>query len=161
MTAPILPLPSSDNSYHKDHVLLMLDNLKRWTSYDLVQDAGFSQENLGEQIFNSNLYILSHNGAPDPILNYGNKKVLELWEVSWEELTSMYARNTAKLDDQQAREDMMRKAKEQNYVSNYNGIRISKTGREFRILEGTIWNLFTNNGNPYGQAAWFKKVEFL
>jgi hypothetical protein len=161
MTAPILSLPTSDNEYHKNHVLLMLNNLRKWTSYDLVADCGFPEETLGEQILNADFYILSHNGSQDPILNYANKKVLELWEVSWEELTSMYARDTAKADNQMTREKMMKKVREQNYVSGYSGLRISKTGKEFKILDVTIWNLFTDTGDPYGQAAWFKRFEYL
>lgn len=161
MVAPILNYPSPNNNYHKEHVLIMIRNLKRWTSYDLIEANGFSEENLGEEIFNTDFYLLSHNGAQDPILNYGNRKVLELWEITWDQLTSMYARNTAKQDDQSAREEMMRKVKGQNYVSGYDGVRVSRTGKEFKILNVTIWNLFTEGDKPYGQAAWFRKVEFI
>jgi hypothetical protein len=153
-----LALPSAANNYHREHVLMMLENLKRWTDYDLIKEYGFSLATLGEQVFNANFYILSHNHAADPILNYGNQQVLEQWEVSWDELTSMYSRDTAKPVDRSARSAIMEQVKVQNYINGYSGVRVSKTGKEFQILDGTVWNLFTSNGDLCGQAAWFKSV---
>jgi MEKHLA domain len=160
MIESILSRPSTQNNYHQEHVSMMLANLKRWTSYDLIEEYGFSVDRLGEEVFNANFYLLSHNNATDPILNYGNSRVLELWEVSWEELTNMYSRDTAKPVDRSARSSVMDRVKQYNYISGYDGIRVSKTGKEFKILDVTIWNLFLNNGDAYGQAAWFKSIEF-
>jgi hypothetical protein len=154
-----LSLPSPQNNYHQEHISMMLENLKRWTSYDLIEDYGFSIDRLGEEVFNADFYILSHTHAIDPILNYGNNLVLQLWEVSWEELTSMYSKDTAKPVDRSARSSVMDRVKKYNYISGYDGDRVSKTGIEFKILDVTIWNLFLDNGNPYGQAAWFKSIE--
>jgi hypothetical protein len=154
-----LSLPSPQNNYHQEHVSIMLENLKRWTSYDLIKEYGFSTDRLGEEVFNADFYILSHSNAADPILNYGNKGVLNLWEVSWDELTNMYSRETAKPVDRSARSSMMNRVKKYNYISGYDGIRVSKTGAEFKILDVTIWNLFLDNGDAYGQAAWFKSIE--
>jgi hypothetical protein len=114
---------------------------------------------LGEEVFNADFYILSHNNAADPVFNYGNKSVLNLWEISWEELTIMYSRNAAKPVDRAERSSMLDRASKYNHISGYDGIRVSKTGREFKILDVTIWNLFLDNGDPYGQAAWFKSIE--
>jgi hypothetical protein len=158
MTQQTIAIPSPENNYHSDRVMLILDNLKRWTNYDLIQDYGFSLANLGAEVFNADFYLLSHNGAIDPILNYGNQQVLDLWEVSWDELMRMYSKDTAKPDDRSARSQIMNQVKTQNYITGYNGVRVSKTGKEFQILDVTIWNLFTDNGNPYGQAAWFKNI---
>ena len=138
---------------------MMLDRLKRWTNHDLIEKYGFSLDTLGEQVFNANFYILSHDHSTDPILTYGNDRVLRQWEVSWSELTAMYSSETAKPVDRSARLAIMAQVKVNNYISGYSGIRISKTGQEFKILDATIWNLFEDNGNPCGQAAWFELVE--
>ncbi len=138
----------------------MLENLKKWTNYDLIKEYGFSVETLGEQVFNADFYLLSHNTAVDPVLTYGNQQVLDRWEVSWKELTAMRSSDTAKPIDRADRSTLMAQVKAHNYVSGYSGIRISKTGREFQILDGTIWNLLLNDGSFYGQAAWFKAVKY-
>ena len=152
-----MPPPDTTNNYYRDRLSIVLENLKRWTSYDLIKEYGFSEETLGEQVFHADFYILSHDCTADPILNYGNARVLELWEVSWDELTNMRSQDTAKPVDRATRLAAMERVKLQNYISGYSGMRISKTGTEFEILDVTIWNLFTSNGDPYGQAAWFKK----
>ena len=159
MIRSTLEFPSPDNNYQQEHVLIMLENLKRWTGFDLIEKYGFSLDTLGEQVFNANFYILSHNHAVDPILTYGNDRVLRQWEISWAELTIMYSRNTANLADRSARLAAMAQVNLNNYISNYGGVRISKTGKEFRIIDATLWNLFDNKGNLYGQAAWFELVK--
>jgi MEKHLA domain len=158
MTRSNLLIPSPQNNYHQEHVSMMLENLRRWTSYDLIEEYGLDVDRLGEEVFNADFYILSHDRSMDPILNYGNSRVLELWEVSWEELTSMYSRDTAKPVDRADRSSLMDRVKKDNYISGYDGIRVSKTGAEFKILDVTIWNLFLDNGDSYGQAAWFKSI---
>jgi MEKHLA domain len=153
-------MPDSSNDYHREHVLIMLNNLRRWVNYDLIKEYGFSLERLGEQVFNADFYLLSHNTATDPVLTYGNQQVLDRWEVSWQELTAMHSSDTAKPVDRSARSTLMAQVKQHNYISGYNGIRISKTGKEFQILDGIIWNLFSSDGSFYGQAAWFKSVKY-
>jgi hypothetical protein len=155
------PPPAASNNYHRDHLAIVLANLKRWTAYDLIADYGFDWETLGQQIFDADFYILSQNNAAEPILNYGNDRVLKLWEISWDELTTMHSRDTAKPVERSTRLAIMERVKANNYLSGYNGSRISKTGKEFKILDVTIWNLFTTNGDPYGQAAWFKTIDRL
>jgi hypothetical protein len=159
MTESIFSMPDSSNNYHREHILIVLENLKRWTNYDLIQEYGFSLETLGEQVFDADFYLLSHNTAVDPILTYGNQQVLDQWEVTWQELTAMRSSQTAKPIDRADRSKLMAQVKAHNYVSGYNGVRISKTGKEFQIIDGTVWNLFLDNGDFYGQAAWFKSVK--
>jgi hypothetical protein len=156
-----LASPAASNNYYQAHLAIVLANLKHWTGYDLIQDYGFAFATLGEQLFNADFYLLSHNNAPDPILNYGNQRVLDLWEISWSELIAMPSRKTAKPIDQQARSIFMEQVRSKNYVSGYSGIRISKTRAEFRILDGMVWNVFTSDGRLDGQAAWFKSYQSI
>lgn len=155
----MLTIPSSENNYYQEHVLIMLENLQRWTGRDLIEEYGFSLNKLGQQVFEADFYILSHDRTPDPILNYGNQRVLELWEVSWAELITMHSSTTAKSVDRADRAVMMDRVKMHNYLHGYHGVRISRTGTEFKILDGTIWNLFREDRNFYGQAAWFKSID--
>jgi predicted DNA-binding protein (UPF0251 family) len=50
---------------------------------------------------------------------------------------------------------------ERGFIDDYSGVRISKTGRRFRIAQATVWNLLNQEGKPCGQAAMFDHWEFL
>jgi MEKHLA domain len=158
MTGSSLIAPTDRNHYHQPHVLMLLANLKRWTNIDLIAEYGFSVAILGEQVFKADFYLLSHNNQPDPVLTYGNQRVLTQWEVSWDELTQMHSRETAKPIDQADRATLMAQVKADNYISGYSGVRVSKTGQEFQIIDGIIWNLVDDHSDFCGQAAWFKSI---
>lgn len=151
-----MPSPDESNDFCIEHVAILLENLKRWTGVDLAEEFGVAEEELGKGIFEADFCLLSSDLSADPILNYGNQKALDLWEMSWEELTSTRSRDTAKPDSQSDRDGLMRQVNEKNFVAGYSGMRVSKTGREFLIKDVTIWNLFDDDGKPYGRAAWFK-----
>ena len=119
MTELSLSSSESSNDYHREHIVIMLDNLKRWTNYDLIKEYGFSLDRLGEQVFNADFYLLSHNTATDPVLTYGNQQVLDRWEVSWQELISMRSSDTAKSVDRSQRSMLMAQVKQHNYISGY------------------------------------------
>ena len=150
------PSPDRSNNYCSEHVFILLNNLKRWTGFDLAGEFGIAEGELGKGVFFAPFCLLSSDLSADPVLNYGNKMALDLWEMSWEELTSTRSRDTAKPDEQSDRDGLMRRVNEKNFVTGYSGARISKTGKEFLIKDVTIWNLFDDSGAPYGRAAWFK-----
>jgi len=47
------------------------------------------------------------------------------------------------------------------FIDDYSGVRISKTGRRFKIFRATVWNLLNEDSQPCGQAAMFGAWEFL
>jgi len=47
------------------------------------------------------------------------------------------------------------------FIDDYAGIRISKSGRRFKISRATVWNLISEDGQPCGQAAMFTQWKFL
>lgn len=97
--------------------------------------------------------VLSHNGAQDPILNYGNRTGLELFQLTWEELTATPSRHTAAALHQDERARLLATVALQGFVDDYRGVRISKIGRRFMIKKATVWNLLDADGAPCGQAA--------
>lgn len=129
---------------------------------------------LVQSLFEAPFVVVSHGIQADPIFNYGNRKALELWELSWDELTQMPSRKTAEVEFQGARSQMLAEALHKGYVDHYEGIRISSTGRRFRILDGIIWNVVDemvvdeagdaselSEAHCWGQAAMFSRYEFL
>ena len=104
---------------------------------------------------------MSHGNEPDPILNYGNAAALALWELSWAELTRTPSRLTAEAPNRNERARLLEAVTRRGFIDDYSGVRISKTGRRFRIARATVWNLLTAAGQPCGQAAKFDQWEFL
>lgn len=56
---------------------------------------------------------------------------------------------------------MMTQAKNQGYISDYCGIRISSTGKRFLVNQAIIWTVQDANGTTLGQAAAFSDWQFL
>lgn len=136
--------------------LLIISSFKHWTGRDLPGEPKNAKE-----LFESSISILSGGPEADQILNYGNLTALTLWEMDWEKFTSTPSRLTAEPDQRPAREAFLKRVREQGYVDDYSGIRISANGRRFRIKRAVVWNLIDAAGRHAGQAAAFKDWEFI
>lgn len=105
--------------------------------------------------------LLSHGTEEDPILNYGNQKALNLWEMTNSEFTQTPSRKTAEAPLQEERARLLQLVTTQGFIDNYSGIRISKSGKRFKINQATVWNVTDENGQKIGQAATFRNWVFL
>ena len=133
---------------------LIARSLKRWTGRDLLAGK-FSAEQLAEKVFHAPFVLVSHGTEADPVLNYGNQSALALWEMSWAGLTRTPSRLTAEAPDRAERARLLAAVTANGFIDDYSGIRVSKTGRRFRIAQATVWNLLDERGNYAGQAALF------
>jgi hypothetical protein len=138
----------------------MLTSFRHWTGKDLI-GPGISLKARARELFNAPFAILSHDTAPDPILNYANQTGLRLFELSWHELITMPSRLTAQALEQGERARLLSQVSEWGYIDDYRGVRITKGGRRFLIERATVWNLLDERGRRYGQAATFSEWRFL
>ena len=138
------------------HSRLLADSYRHWTGEDLVSPG----TNLAEALWLAPFVLVSHNGAADPILNYGNQTALGLWEMDWADFTRTPSRYTAEPDRREARSQMLEKAGNTGVITDYSGIRISASGRRFMIRAATVWTIVTDDVD-HGQAAMFRDWEFL
>ena len=135
-------------------------SLKHWTGRDLLS-GDFSPSEFAEKIFHASFVLVSHGPEADPVLNFGNAAALALWEMAWAELTRTPSRLTAEAPNREARARLLATVTALGFIDDYSGIRISKSGRRFRIAQATVWNLLSETGQPCGQAAMFARWEFL
>jgi hypothetical protein len=135
---------------------LLLDSFHRWTGRNLLTRTG-SPEEQAQALFAAPFVVVSHGTEPDPILNYGNQRALDLWEMSWSQLTSTPSRLTAEPLNQDERARMLAVAEAQGYFAGYRGVRISSTGTRFLVEDATVWNVVNNQGVRLGQAATFAR----
>jgi hypothetical protein len=142
------------------HTLRLARSFKRWTGRDLLP-GDYSPEELASKIFDAPFVVVSHGTQADPILNYGNRTALELWEMSWDEFTRTPSRLTAEPPKREARAKVMEVVTRPGFYEDYSGIRVSKSGRRFEFSRATIWNLISETGQFCGQAATFSEWKFL
>jgi len=152
--------PSEANEFLASHANRLIASLRRWTARDLV-DRGLSPAEQARRLFNAPFVVLSHDSSPEPLLNYANLAGLRLFGLAWEELIRLPSRQTAEPVHREERARLLETVTRQGYIDDYRGIRISRTGRRFRIEQATVWNLLDENYTACGQAATFSEWQYL
>ena len=142
------------------HTQTLARSFRKWIGRDLLPGL-FNQAGLARYVFEAPFVVVSHGTEADPVLNYGNQVALALWEMSWAELTCTPSRLTAEAPNREARARLLAEVRQRGFIDDYSGVRISKSGRRFRIARATVWNLVTADGKPCGQAAMFDCWEFI
>ena len=146
------PLPPMDLIW----IRWLLDSYACWLKRELIDRTGAIEEQ-SERLFVAPFVVASHTNAEDPILNYGNRQALALWEGTWEEFTTIPSRLTAEPVNQPERARMLAQVATHGFMTDYQGIRISRTGRRFLIKQATVWNVLDDHRTPQGQAATFSQ----
>jgi hypothetical protein len=126
-----------------------------------VIDATETPEQLSQALFQAPFVLVSHGTQANPIFNYGNQTALQLWSLSWDEFIQTPSAASAETIAREERSVMLQQAKEQGYIENYQGVRISSKGKRFLIKQATLWNLTDESGQKCGQAATFPRWEWL
>ncbi|WP_037255038.1 MEKHLA domain-containing protein [Roseobacter sp. SK209-2-6] len=147
--------PAPGNGYQAGHAELLAASHLGITGRALLPDRG------AKALYHAPFPILSHDGAADPVLTYGNLAAQELWEMCWEELTALPSRLTAEPAHRAQRDAMFAEMRVKGFVENYAGIRISASGRRFEIRNAVIWPLIDAQGVKHGEAAAFQDYRFL
>ncbi len=153
-------LPSCDRGFLIRQTRLMLSSYRHWTGQSLWPEDR-PDETLIREVFFAPFVLCSSGTEADPVLNYGNQKGLDLWEMDWDTLTRTPGRQTAEPVEQEQREGFLKAVREKGHVTDYRGIRISSSGRRFEIRKATVWNLIHPDGVYAGQAATFLEWKYL
>jgi hypothetical protein len=133
-------------------ITLMAASFERLLGRPLV----VSGEELVTALWNAPFAILAHGTEPDPVFFFGNRYALEAFAVDVERFTQMPSRFSAEADLWNARQALLDRVAAQGYIDDYSGVRISATGRRFRIEGAIVWNIVDDCGVRHGQAASFR-----
>ena len=142
--------------YWVEHTQLMLDSFRHWLGHDLIPRSGSFVEEAAT-LFLAPFVVVSHGTQDDPILNYGNQATLALWEMEVNTLLQTPSRMTAEPLHREERAMLLERTSRNSFVDDYKGIRISSSGRRFRIERAIVWNLLDNEDSHAGQAATFSQ----
>ncbi|MFM8580358.1 MAG: MEKHLA domain-containing protein [Planctomycetaceae bacterium] len=132
----------------------ILDSYRHWLGEELISRTGSATE-VAQRLFDSPRVVVAHGLEVDPVLCYGNRCALELWEMTLAELLVTPSRLTAEPLHRDEWARLLQRTRDQGYVDDYRGIRVSRTGRRFLIERAIVWNLRDSSGKLAGQAATF------
>ena len=76
-----------------------------------------------------------------------------MFEFDWESFTKLPSRHSAEAQTQEERNRLLTKVTENGFIDDYQGVRISSSGKRFFVENAIVWNLFDKNGIYQGQAA--------
>lgn len=152
--------PGHSNGFLEHHIKILRESLRHWLGQDLVEPALDNRE-AAEFLYNAPFALLSHDSGADPLFNYANKIAQQLFAMNWSRMNQTYSRCCVEPGNQEERDRLLRKVSSRGYVDQYQGVRISGSGRRFLISNAMVWNLIGPDGNFYGQAAKFGQWETL
>jgi PAS domain S-box-containing protein len=148
-TRPAAPTQSTDPEFFR----LLSDNYRRLVGKPLVPDTVPPAERAKWLYESAPFGILSHDTQDDPVFVYGNLRAQEMFGYHWDELTTLPSRLSAEAPERSERQAFLEQVNAHGFVTNYRGIRVTKSGTRFRIENVTVWQLSDENGVYRGQAA--------
>jgi hypothetical protein len=138
-------------------LMLIAESFARLTGKPLVPE----KHDIAESLWQAPTVIVAHGTEPDPIFFFGNKRALELFDISPEAFVAMPSRLSAEEGLRTERARLMERVARDGYTDDYSGVRISATGRRFHIANATVWNIVDGAAQLHGQAAAFEDWAFL
>jgi hypothetical protein len=152
--------PVADNDYLAGHAQLLIASFRRLTGRDLVSPSAQLAEQ-ARMLFEAPFVVASHGTGADPVFNYGNRATLALFETTWAEFIAMPSRLSAEPVAQEERAKLLARVSEAGFIDDYQGVRVSRTGRRFLIERATVWNVVDASDVYRGQAVTFRDWRYL
>ena len=132
---------------------LIVESFARLTGRSLIRSAADPVRAL----WTAPHVILAHGTQADPLFFYGNRLALTLFALPPERFVGMPSRLSAEAPLRDERLRLLDRVRRHGFIDDYAGVRISATGRRFRIEQATVWNLIDTQGAVHGQAASFAR----
>jgi PAS domain-containing protein len=154
-----MPVSLPDPVFLAAQSALLLQTYERLLARPLLVDVPAEQQ--VQALYHAPFALVSHTPVADPIFNYANATALQLFEYRWDEFIQIPSRLSAEPINQTAREHLLSRVRQEGYIQDYEGIRISKTGRRFMIQCAVVWNLYDAQQVYRGQAACFNTWQYV
>ncbi len=152
--------PSEENDFLAVHAALLGRSYRRLLHKELIAGQLGSRE-FARTLFEAPFAVVSHGTEEDPVFSYANRTALKLFAMDWDEFVRTPSRYSAEPLNRDERKRLLDQVSRRGYIDHYRGIRISKQGRRFFIVNAVVWNLYDQQNVYRGQAACFGEWEFL
>lgn len=148
------PEPDESNGFLPEHVALLLSSFRRLLGRPLLPE-GRDPVTTARALYEADFVVVSHGTESDPVFNYANRCAQRRFELDWANFVLLPSRLSVEAGAQEAREALMTRVRESDFMEGYAGTRISASGTRFAIANAIIWNLYDDAGAYRGQAATF------
>lgn len=132
-------------------IVLIAASFERLLGRPLVEES----DDVVSALWHAPIAIVAHGAEPDPIFFFGNARALAAFETDAAHFTGMPSRLSAEAPLREERQALLDRVSMQGFIADYAGIRITATGKRFRIDRAIVWNLVDEAGALHGQAAAF------
>ena len=130
---------------------LIADSYARLLGQPLVDALG----DLAEALWQAPRVIVAHGTEADPVFFYGNRLALHTFDMDFASYTRLPSRYSAEPLAREERARLLERVSRDGFIDDYAGVRISASGKRFRIERAVVWNLVERGGGHHGQAATF------
>jgi len=144
-------LPAGDALRRLD---LLVSSYHRLTGRRLLDS---SHADLWQACWTAPRVIVAHGTEADPVFFYGNQLALRVFELDFAAFTQLPSRYSAEPLLREEREALLARVHAHGFIDDYAGVRVSASGRRFRIEQATVWDLLDEEGKRHGQAATFER----
>ena len=145
-----IDLLKADNCLRRK-LALVPESFVRLTGKPLADDASL------EGLWKAHRVIVAHGVEPDPVFFYGNRMALDLFEMDYSRFVRLPSRYSAEPVNREERARLLERVSRDGFIDDYSGVRISASGKRFRIEQAVVWNLIEADGLIHGQAATFDR----
>jgi len=132
-------------------IALIADSFERLLRRPLVPHG----EDMVTALWEAPCAIVAHGIEADPVFFFGNRVALAAFECDAAGFTTMPSRLSAEEMLRDERQGLLDRVTRDGFIDDYGGLRVSATGRRFRIDDAVVWNLIDAQGARHGQAATF------
>lgn len=133
-------------------IALVADSFARLLDRPLIASDG---GDVVAALWQAPFAVVAHGVEADPVFFFGNRAALAAFECDVACFTAMPSRLSAEAPLRDERQRLLDRVARDGFIDDYTGVRISATGRRFRIERAVVWNLIDGEGVRRGQAATF------
>lgn len=134
-----------------ERIVLIAASFEHLLGRPLVEDG----DDLVAALWNAPDAIVAHGAEADPVFFFGNRAALAAFETDVDRFITLPSRLSAEAPQREERQMLLDRVSQDGFIDDYAGLRISATGRRFRIERAIVWNLVGGDGVRRGQAATF------
>lgn len=135
-----------------DRAAVILDSYRHHLGRDLFPRSGSAATD-AERLFDLPMGVLAHDTSTPALLDWANRAAAVAFDATPTALLGRPSAATAPADATANREQLFTRLREQGFVTGYEGVRISLTGRRFVIADVTVYELRDRDGRAAGHAA--------